>query len=785
MAQSYTVPVDGMRCAGCVSRVEKTLDELAAVSHASVNLALNQAHFELNDAKALPDVVDALDKAGYPVPLTRQQWQISGMRCAGCSAAVERALGHLDGVIHAEVNYALGQADVTTITGAPMDAAIKQAISDAGYQVVDAEGSQSVKLEAPKTSADFPWRLVISVVLTIPLLVPMLFSIAELSGAWQWLLATPVQFILGWPFYKGAWHSLRNRSSSMDTLVTLGTSAAYGYSVWLYLSGTSAHLYFDGAAVIITLILLGRHLEDRAKARAVKAISGLISEAPIQAHRLSGDDVESVAVDSLHVGDWLLVRPGEKVPADGVIRWGGSEFNESLITGESEPIAHQIDDSVLAGSLNGEGAVKIEVTRANADSTLGRMIQMVSEAQAGKAPVQKLADKISFYFVPIVLCVALLTLLGWGLLTGQWANGVTAAISVLVIACPCSLGLAIPTALVAGTGSGARYGILYRNIDALERTRNVDQVIFDKTGTLTIGEPRVTVIDCDDDKTVLLQMVASAQQSSQHPLAKAMLAANEQPLLALERFDSYPGMGICAVLGGADTTQLLIGNQKLLEHFAVAISPVWQRRLDAMADQGSCVWVAVNAQVSAVIATADPLRESAKKALDKLKALNIRCVMLSGDQQRVAEQLARQLDLDEWAGELQPQDKLEQIKTRQQQGHRVLMVGDGVNDAPALAQANVGIAMGGGSDLAIESADVALMRDDPMLIVSAVQLARKTWRVIQQNLFWAFGYNVIGIPLAAFGVLNPAVAGALMAISSLSVVSNSVRLTRWTPEKAS
>lgn len=781
MSESLTIPVEGMRCAGCSSRVEQTLNELAVVKSASVNLALNQAHIELDDPNELGKVVAALDKAGYPAATESNLVHIKGMRCAGCSAAVERALAKVPGVISAEVNYALGQANITTVAGLSLEGSLHQAIENAGYEV---EGdSTAVKPEAPKTSADFPWRLVVSILLTIPLLVPMLFPIAALPGGWQWLLATPVEFIIGWPFIKGAWHALRNRSSSMDTLVTMGTFAAYGYSVWLYLTGHSQHLYFDGAAVIITLIVFGRYLESRAKARAAKAVSELINEAPMQAHRVDGDSSVDVSVDSLKVGDWLLIKPGEKVPADGIVRWGNSAFNEALITGESEPVSHPEGDNVLAGSLNGEGLVKIEVTRANEDSTLGRMIQMVSDAQSGKAPVQKLADKISFYFVPIVLCVAVLSLLVWGLVLDDWANGGIAAISVLVIACPCSLGLAIPTALVAGTGSGARYGILYRNIDALEKTRQIDQVIFDKTGTLTVGEPKLHDVDCEGDQALLLQLVASAQQGSQHPLAKAMLAANDQPLIELDHFDSYPGMGISAKLDNDAQTNILIGNQALLEEFNIELSERWQERMAAMDASGSSVYVAIDGKIQGVIATADPVREDAAAAIAQLQRAGVASVMLTGDQQRVADALARQLGLSDWQGELKPRDKLNEIKTRQQQGHHVLMVGDGVNDAPALAQADVGIAMGSGSDLAIESADVALMRDEPLLVADAVNLARRTWRIIQQNLFWAFGYNVIGIPLAACGLLNPAIAGAAMALSSVSVVTNSVRLTRWRPSK--
>lgn len=773
MANSYTLPVEGMRCAGCVSRVESILKEQPGVSDVSVNLALNQANFELADDGSLTQVTKSLDDAGYPVPLQKQQWKVAGMRCAGCSAAVERALAKVPGVLGAEVNYALGQATVSSLPDSHIDDAVVKAITAAGYEVED---NQPVKSEAPQTRADFPWRLVVSLVLTIPLVVPMLISTA-LPGWIQWLLATPVQFILGWPFYKGAWHALRSRAGSMDTLVAMGTSAAYFYSVWLYLSG-QPHLYFDGAAVIITLILAGKALEDRAKKRAAKAISTLINEAPMQAHRLDGDAAVDIAVDDLQNGDWVLVKPGEKVPADGVIRWGQSEFNEALITGESAPVAHASGESVLAGSLNGEGLVKVEVTRANAESTLGRMIQMVSDAQAGKAPVQKLADQISFYFVPVVLGIALVTLLGWGVF-GSWGGGITAAISVLVIACPCSLGLATPTALVAGTGSGAKFGILFRNIDALERTRAVNQVVFDKTGTLTEGQPKLAKV-IGADQTELLRQVASAQSGSQHPLAKAMLAANKEPLVPLKSFNSYPGMGIEAYLDDDAQTIILVGNQALLDKFEVTDNAELYAQAKALSNEGlNTIYVARNGELCGVLSTTDPLRSNSVRAVAELKANHVEAVMLTGDQAQVADKIAGELALNEWESELKPEDKLAQIKARQSQGAKVLMVGDGVNDAPALAQADVGVAMGSGSDLAIESADIALMRDDPLLVANAVSLARKTWRVIQQNLFWAFCYNVIGIPLAASGMLSPAIAGAAMALSSLSVVSNSVRLTRW------
>ncbi|CAG8999388.1 MAG: Copper-exporting P-type ATPase [Candidatus Celerinatantimonas neptuna] len=780
MSEAFTFPVEGMRCAGCVSRVESVLKEQPGVDDVSVNLALNQAHVELEDGRSLCQLAKSLGEAGYPVPVERQQWMVSGMRCAGCSSAVEQAVSKIPGVMDADVNYALGQVFITSIASIQIDQSVVKAIENAGFQVED---PQPVKSEAPKASADFPWRLIVSLILTIPLVVPMLISILALPGYVQWLLATPVQFILGWPFYKGAWHAIRQRAGSMDILVALGTSAAYFYSVWLYLSGYSAHLYFDGAAVIITLILVGRYIEEKAKAKAARAISQLIQEAPLQAHRLNGDIAEDIAVDALRAGDWVLIKPGEKSPADGVIRWGSSEFNESLITGESRPVVHAVGDEILAGSLNGEGLLKVEVTRANAESTLGRMIQMVQNAQSGKAPVQKLADKISFYFVPAVLSVSLLTLLFWGLATGDWADGIAAAISVLVIACPCSLGLATPTALVAGTGSGAKFGILFRNIDALERTRNIDQVVFDKTGTLTQGRPQMTEVICDGSQEQLIRYVASAQQGSQHPLAQAMLEANNQTLIPLDHFNSYPGMGIEAHLNDEKHTRVLAGNRALMSHFQIVPGDIWLNRLNQSGESGSRVLIAIDDKIKGVIATCDSVRTQSKDAVNHLKSMGIDSVMLTGDQIPVARQLASDLQLAEWAAELKPEDKLVDIQLRQKAGQRVLMVGDGVNDAPALAQADVGIAMGSGSDLAIESADIALMRDDPLLVANAVALARQTWRVIQQNLFWAFCYNVIGIPLAAFGLLSPAIAGAAMAMSSLSVVSNSVRLTRWKPKQ--
>ncbi|WP_439033331.1 heavy metal translocating P-type ATPase [Agarivorans sp. QJM3NY_33] len=784
MSASLVFPLQGLRCAGCVRKVEGILAEQAGVEEGSVNLALNQVRIRSAQISVLPALRQALSAQGFEIPFEHHIWQITGLNCASCVTKLESALYQLPGVDKVSVNLALNQLSIDILPEAQHLSAVKQAIIDCGFAVQQAQN----EVQGHVQQAVIPWRLLFSLLLSLPLLLPMLLSSLTLAPLWQWLLATPVQFYIALPFYRGAWLAIKRGSSSMDTLVVMGTSTAYGYSVYLWQSGQTGHLYFEAAAVIISLILLGKYLEQRAKYQAASNIAELVNLSPQQALRLNEQGIaEQVSVESLKVADIILVKPGEVLAADGDVLWGSSEVSEAVITGESLPLKKQVGDRVLAGSINGSGLLKVTVSAENRDSTLSKIIQLVSEAQSGKAPIQSLVDKISHYFVPAILLVALTTLLVWSLL-GQPAQGLLAAVSVLVIACPCALGLATPTALVAGTGRGAKLGILYRNIQALELSHKVEQVLLDKTGTLSEGQPKLVnshnfseLADSD-----LLRLCASAQQGSQHPLAAAMIAAaDSQQLFALDYFNSYPGLGIEAQLlqlpqGEQLEDRLYLGNQRFIEQQGIVLGQAQLDIAEQCLQRGlTVVYVANQQRLLAALAFADVPRPSAKLAVAMLKRLKLKVSMLSGDASQVSRSLASDLGIDDWHAELLPEQKLAQIKQRQAQQATVMMVGDGVNDAPALAQADVGIAMGGGSDIALNSADVVLMRDDPLLIVQAIALARQTWRILKQNLFWAFIYNLLGVPIAAMGWLNPAFAGGAMALSSVCVVGNALRLKYW------
>ncbi|WP_163132101.1 heavy metal translocating P-type ATPase [Agarivorans sp. Alg241-V36] len=785
MTQTLVFPLRGLRCAGCVGKVEKLLSGQQGVSEVSVNLALNQVRLDSATPALLPKLRQLLAEQGFDIPFVRHCWQIEGLNCASCVSKLENALAKLEGIDKVNVNLALNQVSFELLPDAQDLAQVKQALTSNGFTLKQSATNSS---NPPATS--LPWRLLLSMALSFPLVLPMLVSSFTVPALWQFLLATPVQFFIAKPFYRGAFQALKQGSSTMDTLVVLGTSTAYFYSIYLWMSGLVGHLYFEAAAVIITLILLGKYLEERAKQRAAKSIAELVNLSPQRALRVNQQGLsEEVDVADLRIGDVILVKPGEQIAADGQVSWGSSEVSEAVITGESVPLEKSLNDSVLAGSLNGSGLLQVKVTAENQDSTLSKIIQLVSEAQSGKAPIQGLVDKISHYFVPIVLLIALATLLVWTAL-GDVNQGLIAAVSVLVIACPCALGLATPTALVAGTGRGAKLGILYRNIQALELSHKVSDVVFDKTGTLTQGKPSLVKLAVSDNisQQELIRLAASAQQGSQHPLASAMLTAAESlPLAPLNYFNSYPGLGIEAQLRLDDEADSIfyLGNLSLIEQrvensIEQALSPQLQSNAEQWLAEGfTTVYVANQQQVLGVLAFKDEMRSNAKAAVKALQSLALNTHLLSGDAKPVTQDFAKQVAIPHWQGELLPEQKLAQVSQMQAQDYVIMMLGDGVNDAPALAKADVGIAMGGGSDIALNSADIVLMRDDPLLIAQAIALAKQTWRTLQQNLFWAFIYNLIGIPIAAMGLLNPAFAGAAMALSSVCVVSNAVRLNYW------
>ena len=724
-------------------------------------------------------------RAAATTPPTEQlDFKIRGMTCGACATRLQRVFSRLDGVVNADVNFALESGRVEVIAARTSLHDLAAAAANAGFELVEPQ-AQPADTEA--SLARERYTLILAIVLTLPLVAQMAAMFVgvplHLSPWLELALATPVQFYVGQRFYVGAWRSLRGGAGNMDVLVALGTSAAFGYSLYLLATLGSAargELYFEASAVIITLVLAGKYLEARAKRGTTEAIRRLMSLRPETACLVrDGAEIE-VPVEQVATDDLLVVRPGERVPVDGIVVSGESELDESLLTGESLPVSRGPDDAVTGGAINGSGRLIIRATRVGQDSTLARIIRLVESAQAGKAPVQRLVDRISAIFVPTVLVIAVMTATGWLLSGGSFEQALVAAVSVLVIACPCALGLATPTAIVTGTGAAARSGILVKDVETLERAHRVAAVVFDKTGTLTEGHPEVSsIVALEGSESELLALAASAQQGSEHPLARAVLrrAQHESlPVRELTAFRNVPGQGIRAELGA---TTVIIGNGGLLESAGIDLRPGERHARDLMARGETVMWIAADETLKGLIGVQDPLRAASRDAITQLRQLGIRTIMLSGDAPAVAQRVADRLAMDEARGGVLPADKATVVDGLKRDGAVVAMVGDGVNDAPALAAADVSLAMGSGTDVAMETAGITLMRSDPRLVAAALALSRATWRKIRQNLFWAFVYNVIGIPLAAWGFLTPAVAGAAMALSSVSVVSNSLLLKRW------
>ena len=726
---------------------------------------------------------------------------IGGMTCASCVARVERALRKVPGVQDATVNLATERAHVTHTGGDGMDALLRRAVRNAGYEPL-AAAQQEAAADAAGAS---PWAgfgpVAAGLALSAPLVLPMLAGPHAMLPAWlQLLLAAPVQFVLGARFYRAGWHAARALTGNMDLLVAIGTSAGFGLSLWLWFTappGQVQHLYFEASAVVITLVLLGKWLEARAKRQTTAAIRALHALRPDRAHLLGRDGEVDVPVAEVMAGDRIVVRPGERVPVDGTVQEGATQVDESMLTGEPLPVARTAGDALTGGSINGDGRVVLQVTAVGADTVLARITRLVEDAQAAKAPIQRLVDKVAAVFVPVVLAIALATLLGW-LLAGAGAEAALVhAVAVLVIACPCALGLATPAAIMAGTGAAARAGILIKDAEALERAHRVDTVAFDKTGTLTVGRPRLTALALapaaaqEDGNAALLAAVAGVQAGSEHPLARAVLeAARSRGLAVPEATEvrAVPGRG---AEGTVDGRRWAIGNLPWVqETLGAALADPLAERAQALQAEGATVSaVAVQDtegawRAEALLAFADEPKPGAREALAALRARGLRLAMISGDNRGAANAMARRLGLDPDAGEVQaevlPQDKAAQVQALREGGrHTVAMVGDGVNDAPALALADVGMAMGNGTDVALHAAGITLMRGDPRLVAAALDISARTVAKIRQNLFWAFAYNVAGIPLAALGYLSPVVAGAAMALSSVSVMANALLLKRW------
>lgn len=713
---------------------------------------------------------------------------VKGMTCAGCAARVTRALDAVPSIEHTEVNLALDRATIFVNDNGGEAQAIA-ALEEAGFTATlfddrtDGEGD-----DQSATQRDF-WSLIAGAVLTTPLVMMMVlpfFGIPFHMPAWlQMLLATPVQFILGYRFYHGAYVSLRNGAGNMDVLVALGTSAAFLLSTWIMFrdgAGTMAHLYFEASAVIITLVLAGKFLEARAKRATTKAIRQLMDLRPDTARVVRGEDIVEIDADQVREGDIVLVRPGERIPVDGEIVRGKTEVDESLITGEALPIVRVVGDLVTGGSINGMAAIDVRTTRVGRDTTLSRIIRLVESAQSGKAPVQRLVDRISAIFVPIVVAISAVTFVGWLFAGGSMEMAIINAVSVLVIACPCALGLATPTALVAGMGAAARAGILIRDIEVLERAYKITQVLFDKTGTLTTGAP--TVVDVavfDDDKAKLLALAAAVQEHSEHPLARAIVEyARAAEGMRFHASDVVAKVGR-GVSGTVDGRKIIIGNAAMMADAGVDIGVAASKVSENETAGSTSVLVAEDGQLIGLFGIRDRLRDEAAASVRLLRSRGVETGMLSGDTQKTAASIAADLDLGTVQAEVKPDQKAAEIERRKAQGHVIAMVGDGLNDAPALAAADVGIAMGSGTDVAMETAGITLMRPDPRLVAAALDVARATWQRIRWNLFWAFAFNVIGLPLAAFGYLSPEVAGAAMAMSSVAVVTSSLLLRQWRP----
>ncbi|MGE4110854.1 MAG: heavy metal translocating P-type ATPase [Burkholderiales bacterium] len=715
---------------------------------------------------------------------------VTGMTCAACAARIEKTLNRLPDV-KAGVNFATEKAHIEYPSGRITPAELIAAIRRAGYdaQLPAADGDAARKAERLAAYRHDLRLFTVSALLTLPFFALMLYMLGGNHHAdWlpplaQLLIATPVQFWIGSRFYTGAYHALRGGGANMDVLIALGTSVAYFYSASVVLFGLDGHLYFEAAVSIITLVFLGKLLESRARARASSAIEELIRLQPKTARIERGADIAEIPVADIRVGDVFVVRPGEAVPVDGRVLDGSSSIDEAMLTGESLPVAKISGSPVYAATINAQGLLRCSATGVGADTALAGIIRLVEEAQGSKAPIQRLADTVSGVFVPVVIVLALLTFAGWWWYSGAWADALVPAVAVLVIACPCALGLATPTAIMVGSGAGARTGVLIKNAEALERAGHIDTLVVDKTGTLTQGKPAVTdvIAAAGFDEEHLLHIAAALENGSEHPLARAVLEharGRRIAIAAVQDFEAVAGRGVRATVDGKSA---LLGSPKFLAGNSLALDA---QTVAALEDQGKTViGVAHDNRTLGLIAIADPLRPTSPAAVAALQVLGIEVIMLTGDNRRTAAHIAREAGIASFEAELLPQDKAQRINALAGEGRSVGMIGDGVNDAPALAAAQVSFAIGAGSDVAIHAADVTLMRSDLLSAVDAVSLSRATFRKIRQNLFFAFFYNVLGIPLAAAGLLNPVIAGAAMAMSSVSVVSNSLLLKRWKPQR--
>ncbi|MGA7776565.1 MAG: heavy metal translocating P-type ATPase [Paraburkholderia sp.] len=812
--------ISGMTCASCAMRVEKALAKVPGVSRASVNLATERASVDADGSVDRDTLVNAVRKAGYEAaavplipasnstPTQLTELAIGGMTCAACAMRVEKALAKVPGVASASVNLATEKATVRLTDGASTEAgsgldALVAAVTKAGYQAtpVAQEPTPAAPSEAERANGRNRRELtavVICALLTLPLVVPMLsegfggpgsFGVSSLVPPWLQLgLATLVQVGFGARFYRAAWRAVRAGAGNMDLLVALGTSAAYGVSVYELIAhpGDAMHLYFEASAVVITLVRFGKWLEARAKRQTTDAIRALNALRPDRARIRVGSEEHEVPLAQVRVGMMVVVRPGERVPVDGAVLEGRTHIDESLITGESLPVPKQPDDPVTAGSINGEGAITITTKAIGAETTLARIIRLVETAQAEKAPIQRLVDRVSEIFVPAILLIAAVTLIGWLIAGASGETAILNAVAVLVIACPCALGLATPAAIMAGTGVAARHGVLIKDASALEIAHNVTLVAFDKTGTLTVGQPSVTAFEpIGLARDEALALAAAVQRHSDHPLAKAVMKVStlaQRPLQTVSQARAVPGRGVEADVDGRT---IAMGSSSWLTELGIVVPPALAERAQQLESSGNTVsWLmdrsAAPPTALALIGFGDTVKPGARAAIERLKEMGVKSALLTGDNRGSAASVAAALGIDEFHAQVLPDDKARVIRDLKiRTAGVVAMAGDGINDAPALAAADLGIAMATGTDVAMDAAGITLMRGDPALVADAIDISRRTWRKIQQNLFWAFVYNLIGIPLAALGLLNPMLAGAAMAFSSVSVVTNALLLRTW------
>lgn len=790
--EKINIDINGMTCAACSSRVEKALNKKDGVTNAVVNLLGQKATIEFDSDKTQPnELVKTIEKAGYEVPLITKSLLIEGMTCTACSTRVDKVLNKIDGIVKANVNLSTNKALVEFPSGLISDEELIKVVEKAGYKAeIEVERDLDREKELrEKEIKSLKTSFIISAILSLPLFSAMFFHMAGannalsnlLNNGWfQLILATPVQFIIGYRFYKGAYNSLRGGGANMDVLIAMGTSAAYFFSIYNLAIGVPEY-YFEASAVIITLIILGNTFEAVAKGKTSEAIKKLMGLQPKTA-RVVRDEVEmDIPIEQLIVGDIVVVRPGERVPVDGIIVEGNSSLDESMITGESIPIDKTIDDQVIGATINKFGAFKFKATKIGKDTVLSQIIKLVEDAQGSKAPIQRLADQISGIFVPIVVVIALVTVLGFTYIAGNFNTGLINAIAVLVIACPCALGLATPTAIMVGTGKAAENGILIKSGEHLERTHKMDTIIFDKTGTITRGEPELTNILTfnEYDRDEILRIAASVEKASEHPLGQSIVKKAEEESMKLsdpESFMSITGKGLRADFEGK---KVLIGNKRLMIENNISIENKENDLLRLQEEGKTAMLLSLDGVLSGIIAVADQIKDTSLEAIKELQKMGLEVYMITGDNERTAKAIAKEVGITKVLADVLPENKSEVVERLKSEGKHVGMVGDGINDAPALAAADVGFAIGTGTDVAMEAADITLMRGDLNGVVTAIRLSHRTMKTIKQNLFWAFFYNTVGIPIAALGFLNPMVAGAAMAFSSVSVVTNSLRLKNF------